>query len=131
MKKRVRLCVGNARAPTVHVTKVSNIVLSSSKAGFGLWKEAAVALHTTFRSQLFCIISRKWQRDDFSTYGAIQKRREHKKTLKPAGFAPNSAEDHNLDTDKTVLRVRFFGSNAGEITSESGKQDSVSPADNR
>lgn len=51
--------------------------------------------------------------------------------LKPAGLAPNSAEVKDLDTDKAVLRVRFFGSNAGGITSESGKQDSVSPADNR
>lgn len=68
---------------------------------------------------------------DFSTYGTIQRKREHEMPLKAAGLAPNSAQGKNLDTDKTVFRVRFFGSNAGEITSESGKQDSVSPADNR
>lgn len=31
------------------------------------------------------------------------KRKEHKMPLKPAGFAPHSAEDNNLDTDKAVL----------------------------
>lgn len=60
-------------------------------------------------------------------------KKERTNAINPSGLSPfpNSAEENDLDTDKTVLQLRFFGSNAGGITSESGKQDSISSADNR
>lgn len=132
------LCCGRTHAYFTRHKRVKHRALEL-KGRFrgveGHMRQAAVARHTTehrFLSGLDFSASSavNGSKMDFSTYGVRQKE-EHKMSLKPAGFALNSAEDNNLDADKTVLRVRFFGSNTGEITSESGKQDSVSPADSR
>lgn len=136
---RTALCCECAHAYVTCQKRVKH-VFSSSKADFGLWKSILGRLQSPLTQLIIDFFSGlnvsapsavNGSKMEFNAYAAIQKKRENQMSLNPAGFAPNSAEDNNLHTDKTALRVRFFGSNAGEITSESGKQDSISPADHR
>lgn len=89
MKKRVRLCVVNARTPTLHGTNVSNIGL---KGRFWVVEEhirqAAVALHTivSYRSRLFCIVSRKWLQDGFQHIRRHSKEKRAENVTKTCRF---------------------------------------------